>query len=153
MAARLKGGGTIQTMARNGKAFKLDDEEWYSVFKPQQLAGAGVGDVVEFEYEEAHKGSQTFRNVKDNVRIVGGSSERAGSSSRSSDTPRSTSSSSGGGSADRRDRQIVRQNALTQANTLFRTVTGDGGLEVAAEQEVETIIEMAKRFEAYVFGE
>lgn len=150
--------GTISAVSRNGKGICIGDT-WYNAYKAAQINGASKGDAVEFQVKEVEKGGTTFRNIEGDVRVVG--SGNGGSSARNSSAGGGSRGNGSGGDSDKmtkeewakKDRMIVRQNALTQANALFRTMVGDSGQEGPAEQEVDTIIEMAKLFEAYVTGE
>lgn len=50
------------------------------------------------------------------------------------------------------ERRIVRENALTQANELYRTLSKDHDTSNTTQEiAVATIIEMAKQFETWVF--
>ncbi len=136
--------GTVEVVARNKKGVKIG-ESWYGAFKVAQLSGADAGDVVEFDSEP--KGD--FNNIKGNVTIVtkgsGGAKEDTGTKSEGSS----------GGSLTMRDRQIIRQNSLTQANTLLSTFysgsMGDQG--ATPEESANEVIAIARMFEAYSSGE
>lgn len=152
--------GTISAVSRNGKGICIDDT-WYNAYKAAQINGASKGDAVEFQVKEVNKGGTTFRNIEGDVRVVGAGS--GGSSARPSGAS-GGGRSNGGGDSDKmtkeewakKDRMIVRQNALTQANALFRSVTGEDGIAADPEDTdnyVAIIIEMAKQFEEYVTGE
>lgn len=171
--------GTIDKVARNQGSFLIidnGDELWFSVgYNPGGLNGAQVGDEVEFEYEEKHVGGKTFNNVKSEVTIVGegagdrpaprqqaprgggrGAPQRQAAAGRQAPA-QGRQQASGGGGDDPRQRSIVRQNSLTQANALLATLarTGDfqgpgAGNEAAA---AELVIEVARLFEAYSMGE
>lgn len=160
--------GTISLMARSGKAFTLegDDKSWFSVYKAVQLQGAQVGDEVEFEFEAVTKGGAEFLNVQGNVTILGEGSEPAPArrapparrgaapAARAPRTARSEASEapSGGGDSreDKRQRMIVRQNSLTQANALLHSMAVAGLLgEGAPEELAAQLIELAKQFETF----
>jgi hypothetical protein len=166
--------GEIVAKARNGKgiALNIDGEDtWFNAKSEDQIPeDVDKGDVVEFEYGTTRKGGRTFNNIEGDVEIVekgaGGGSSRGGS--RGGGTGRSSggaaraggggrqsySGSRSGGSGGDKDRQIVRQNALTQANKLVETFPG---LILDAdnndpEDTAKQIIELAKVFEEYVFS-
>lgn len=172
--------GEVVAKARNGKgiAFNVDgDDQWFNAKDESQIPeDVAKGDVVSFEYSVTRKGGRTFNNIEGEVEILekgdGGGSSRGGGGSRgggrSGGGERGGSrsgGSAGGGSSGRRsygggsgggdkDRQIVRQNALTQANKLVETFPNlvyTEGQDVAAEV-AEQIIELAKVFEGYVFS-
>lgn len=160
--------GTISLMARSGKAFTLegDDKSWFSVYKAVQLQGAQAGDEVEFEFEAVSKGGAEFLNVQGNVTILGEGSEPAPArrapparrgAAPAARTPRgerpaaSEAPSKGGDTReDTRQRMIVRQNSLTQANSLFHSMAVAGLLgEGAPEDLAAQLIELAKQFESF----
>lgn len=170
--------GTIDKVARNQGSFLIidnGDELWFSVgYNPGGLNGAQVGDEVEFEYEEKHVGGKTFNNVKSEVTIVGegagdrpaprqqaprgggrAAPQRQAAGGRQAPAQGRQQASSGGD--DPRQRSIVRQNSLTQANALLATLerTGNfGELFAGTELEVaEATIAVARVFEAYSMGE
>lgn len=157
--------GAVEAVARSGKALKIGDD-WFNAMKTDQMEGVKAGDVVAFEYELKKVGGQEFRNIKGEVEIVEEGEEKpqrrssgGGSSGRSNysrgDSGRGASRSSGGsrgsaGSEDTRQRMIVRQNSLTQANAMFATLAAAGQLgEQSPEDLADAILEIAKVFEAY----
>lgn len=143
--------GVIEAQSRNKQSI-LINEVWYRAFKVDQLKGAVKGDKVSFDEEVATKGDQTFHNIKGDVTIVDGASN--GSAPRAS-SGGSAGASSGGASVGNRDRSIVRQNSLTQANALFRTVIGESGVESEDDMAsmAQELIDVARLFEAYSMGE
>ena len=173
-----KGSGVIDAVARNGKSFKIG-EDWFSVYKAQELGGAQKGDEVSFEYVTVSKGGASFNNVKGNVTIKNkGASEEQGQQSSGGARTRGGTARRGGDGSDGAvgydgdqfrkrsmkhfpvpktdvDRPIIRQNSLTQANALFATLEKlealPPGLE--PEQYAELVIELAVKFEAYSSGE
>lgn len=157
MAKYLTKSGVIETGARNGKAFKIDGE-WYSVYKVGQANGAEKGDSVSFEYETVTKGGQTFHNIQGNIKVEGsgkssGGGGNGGGESRTSAASSAHGESAGGVSA--RDQQIIRQNALTQANTALATYYhgGAGDQGMAPEDYAEHVVDIARIFEKYSKGE
>lgn len=159
--------GEVVAKARNGKgiAFNIDgDDQWFNAKDESQIPeDVAKGDVVAFEYSVTRKGGRTFSNIEGEVEILekgDGGGRRGGGGSRGGSR---SGGSNGGGSSGRRsygggsgggdkDRQIVRQNALTQANKLVETfpefIDAGDGPEPAAQQ----LIELAKVFEEYVFS-
>lgn len=161
MAKTFNTSGTIEAVSRNGKAFKIG-EDWFSVYKAAQLGDAQKGDDVEFDYVEKKVGGTVFLNVEGNVNIVGGGSsepeERPARSARGGGSaPARTARSeaparSGTGSPanDPRQRSIVRQNSLTQANNLLMAMARMGTLEGGPEELAELAVQLAKDyFEPY----
>lgn len=151
--------GVIEAVARNGKAFKIG-EEWFSVYKAPQMNGAQKGDEVEFEFVEANKGGATFLNVEGNVNVVGAEPEArparptrasaARPAARAAAPTRASRSESTAPSGDPRQRSIVRQNSLTQANALLATAARLGILgEQEPEELAELALTLARTFEAY----
>lgn len=148
--------GVIEAVARNGKAFKIG-EDWFSVYKVGQLNEAKKGDEVEFDYIEKKVGGAVFLNVEGDVTILneGAEEEKPAARGRSSGpsskpAPKRETRATTSESPDQRQRSIVRQNSLTQANSLLETMAragtlGDGGPEELAE----LVIELARVFEKY----
>lgn len=168
--------GVIDKMARNQQSFLIidnGDELWFSVsYAPGGLNGAQVGDEVEFEYEEKSAGGKTFRNVKTELQIIGeGGGERQAPQRAPArrEAPRRGAPPArqqqapaqgqvGGSKDDPRQRSIVRQNSLSQANAMLATMVregtalgSDGFLVMPADpKEAATlVIEVARMFEAY----
>lgn len=137
--------GFIETMGADGKRFKLDDGNWYSAFKSDQIK-AGKGDYVEFTY--AMNG--TFRNVKGTV-------NRA---TAPADAPVKafTPSNGKGGFVAKEfpvpplhpDRSIIRQNSLSHA---CEVVNMAGDWSCGEKDIAERVIEIARMFEAYSTGD
>jgi hypothetical protein len=176
-----KASGVIEVLARNGKGFKIG-EDWFSVFKAQELSGAQKGDEVSFEYVTVEKGGASFNNVKGNVTIKNkGAGEEQGQQS-AARTSGGTTRRSGGDGGDGAvgydgdqfrkrsmkhfpvpktdvDRPIIRQNSLTQANALFATLAKEGfygqvdQVFNSANEAAAEVIELASLFEAYSSGE
>ena len=157
--------GTVEAVARSGKALKIGDD-WFNAMKAEQLSGTKAGDLVAFEYELKKVGGQEFRNIKGDVEIVeegeaqpaarssGGRSSGRSSYSRGDSGRSSGRSYSGGrgssGGEDTRQRMIVRQNSLTQANAMFATLAAAGQLGGQSPEDLaDAILEIAKVFEAY----
>lgn len=163
--------GVIDKIARNQGSFLIidnGDELWFSVtYAPGGINGAQVGDEVEFEYEEKKAGGKTFNNVKTEVVIVGeGGGEREApqrpqraaparreAPSRQAPAQRQAPARGAGGD-DPRQRSIVRQNSLTQANALLATLVREGSVTLAdadtnPAQVAEIVVEVARVFEAY----
>lgn len=168
--------GVVVAKARNGKgiAFNVDGEDiWYNAQDEDQIPqDVAKGDLVAFSYDTTRKGGRTFSNIKGDVEILekgdGGGSSRGGSgggsgrsggsrggySGRSGGGGRTSGGASGGGATDK-DRQIVRQNALTQANKLVETIVGAALADSSVELPELTpafVIDLAKEFESYVFS-
>lgn len=159
--------GVIEAVARTGKAFKIGDD-WFSVFHADQMAGAQKGDNVTFEYSVTNKGGKDFLNVEGDLNIDGEAPKqraparqapaRQGSGPSGPPARRAAPASSGGSSApsgnDPRQRSIVRQNSLTQANALLATLGRAGLLGEPDTTDLATkAIALARLFEAYSMGE
>ena len=148
--------GTVEAVARNGKAFMLaeDPDIWYSAPRGKSYDPDMKGSEVEFEYKENPKGDTVFYNIQGDVDIVGDAPSRP---SRSSSPARgkAVGGASGGDRPDPRQQSIVRQNSLTQANAVYRTIVGDGGDKegLTLDQAATEIVEIARIFEAYSMGE
>lgn len=140
--------GVIEALARNGKGIKIG-EDWYGAFKAVQLNGAVEGSEVEFEYLSKDKGGQTFNNIQGNVNVLGKS--EAPKKSGTDDAPKSGGTPGSGHVGAARDRSIVRQNSLTNANATIHTFyAGDaGGTGKSPEELAEEVIAVAKLYEAY----
>jgi hypothetical protein len=173
MAKYTKFSGVIEARARNGKGLKIG-EDWYTAFKAAQVPeGIQKGDTVEFEYEEVNRGGATFFNIKGDVKLVssGGESKSSASSggSRSSGNSRS---GDGRGSIDgdsyrKRsmkffpvphddvDLPIIRQNSLTQANSLVASLVKQENFDLPSDpfEAAELVVEIARIFEAYSTGQ
>lgn len=161
--------GVIEAVARTQKSFKIG-EDWFSVFNASDLNGAQAGDEVEFDYSINNRGGKDFLNVEGSVTITseGTAQRRAPAPQRqqratpASRAPaargaaggRSAGASAGSPSSDPRQRSIVRQNSLTQANALFATL-GRAGLlgETDAATLAEEIVDTARIFEKYSMAE
>lgn len=167
--------GTIEKVARNQGSFLIidnGDELWFSVtYAPGGINGAQVGDEVEFEYEEKKSGGKVFNNVKSEVTIVGeGAGEREAPPARQQRAaPARPAPNRGGaparqaaparqsGGDDPRQKSIVRQNSLTQANALFNNLVrlhggseaGENLLSLEPLEAAELVVEVARVFEAY----
>lgn len=153
----LQASGVIEAVARTGKSVKIGDD-WYGAFHAKQLKGAQKGDEIEFDYVEVVKGGATFLNIEGDVTIVGADdSQRDSAPARRNAAParggrsQGTSSSSSKAPADDpRQRSIVRQNSLTQANALFATLSRSGLLgDVDPDTLAEDVVRIARTFEAY----
>lgn len=164
--SQFEGEVAAKSRAGTGIAFNLDGEDtWFNAKDAEQIPeDVEKGDIVSFEYTTSAKGGRTFNNIQGDVELVekgkGGGQSRGASGGRSRGAPARSGgapsraparSAGGGGGIDRRDVQIVRQNALTQANKLVETfpeLADNSGPEEAAA----SIIELAKAFEAFVFS-
>lgn len=150
----LKMSGVVDSVARSGKSLKIGDT-WYGAFAASSLNGAKVGDNVSFTYTTTEKAGVTYHNIKGSVSI-----------SDSSPAASPGKPAAGGGYAPKSarsfpvgpldpERSIIRQNAMTQANTALNNwaqLTGTSiafGIVAYAEQ----VIEIAKMFEAYAAGD
>lgn len=147
--------GVVEAVARSGKAIKIG-ADWYSAFTVAGLNGAAVGDNVEFVYTETTKEGTTYRNIKGSVKVKGSApAPAAGGGEAPARTP---AYSKGGrsfpvGPLDP-ERSIIRQNALTQANTLFRTLTGEKGASgLSTTAAAQGLIDIARIFESYSAGD
>lgn len=139
--------GFIETMGADGKRFKLDDGNWYSAFKSDQIK-AGKGDYVEFTY--AMNG--TFRNVK-------GSVNKATAPADAPTKPYGATASERGAKFVAKefpvpplhpDRSIIRQNSLSHA---CEVVNMAGDWSCGEKDIAERVIEIARMFEAYSTGD
>lgn len=161
---QFEGEVAAKSRAGTGIAFNIDGEDtWFNAKDAEQIPeDVEKGDIVSFEYTTSAKGGRTFNNIQGDVELVekgkGGGQSRGASGGRSRGSAPSRaparsggapSRSSGSGGVDRRDVQIVRQNALTQANKLVETFPEliDGNPDIPTQ-----IIELAKQFEAFVFS-
>lgn len=159
----MKKSGVVEGMTADGKRFKLDDGEWYSVFNSSQAKGVSTGSFIEFMYTSTNKDGRTYNNIKGSVTVGTAPASRPVTGTSPSAAPAS------GGYTDSRgfvlkqfpvpalhpDRSIIRQNSLTQANSMLNTVYGMSdlnALETCAEV-AEKLIEIARMFEAYSCGE
>lgn len=146
-----KAQGTIEAVSRSGKQFKLEgDERWFGAFRVAQLNRAEKGSTVSLEFEEVEKGGTTFYNVKGDVKL-----EEGGAVSRSAPSAGAAQSVAG----DSRQQSIIRQNSLSQANALYRTIVGEAGdAEIHQDPDelkaiAQELIDIARIFEAYSNGE
>lgn len=155
--------GTIESMGKDGKRFKLDDGSWYSAFASSQLpAGLSAGDYVTFAYVE--KGE--YRNIKGSVTKA----------TPPASTPTSAAGMAAAGSASDHpyldgknyvkkmfpvpplhpDRSIIRQNSLTHAVRIMEEyqfdVLGESRWSTA-EEAASAAVDIARIFEAYSTGE
>lgn len=158
MSERYSISGKVEAVARTRKSFKVGDD-WFSVFKGDQLGEAQAGDEVEFEYTVVNKGGKEFLNVQGDVLVTaeGARQERrpasrerpSGSRNRQAPVRQSSERGSGAEGLDVQ-RSIVRQNSLTQANALFSSLVRLGVMgELGYEEAVATVLELARDFEKY----
>lgn len=131
--------GTISRLGKNGKSFMLVEKEdsWFSVFSESQLGGASIGDGVGFTYDEKEKDGRVFLNIKGNVSV-----KNPGIVPAPVAIPLVSKQKTGEPSLSK-DRLILRQNALTNANT---TLKGDS-------PSPEEVIKVARLYEAYTSGD
>lgn len=178
--SNLQASGVVEAVARNGKAFMLDNDPdiWFSAPRGESYSADLKGAEVSFEYKENPKGDTVFYNVQGKLDVVGGAPARSRGSSNGASRGRAVPEKARGngtdgvdGDAFRKrsmkyfpmpkddvDRPIVRANALTQANALYRTVVGEDGLAIlddaeAMKEAAEDIVALARIFEAYSTGE
>lgn len=163
--------GVVVARARSGKglAFNIDGEDvWFNAQSEDQIPeGATKGALVAFEYSTSRKGTRTFNNIEGDVEVVeeadskpsrggGGGGKPYNRSGGSSSNAGYRKAPAGGGDKpskdewDAKDRRIVRQNALSQANALLRTQLEFSPQE-AAEPTPEALIAIARIFEEYVY--
>lgn len=136
-AVMQKASGTIEVVARNQKAFKLEgDEEWYSVFKAVQLNGAEAGASVSFEYKDTDRGGKTYHNVQGNVETTAKAPQKAAGSS--------------GATASVKDVTISRLSLLKTAGDLVAAV---GQYEGDTQAATEDALAVAEALEAWVYRE
>tara|TARA_R110002126_G_scaffold13731_1_gene58999 strand:- start:6304 stop:6801 length:498 start_codon:yes stop_codon:yes gene_type:complete len=131
--------GTISRLGQNGKSFMLVEKEdsWFSVFSESQLGGASIGDGVGLTYVEKEKDGKVFLNVKGNVSV-----KNPGISP----VPAAvllTSKQKTGEPSLCKDRLILRQNALTNANSTLK----------GKDSSPEDIIKVARLYEDYTSGD
>ena len=140
----MKAKGNVESKRRDGKGIKLQDGNWYSVFKASELEDVNRGDLVEFEYTE--KGN--FKNISTDVKVLSAS-------------PSAGSTSSAPASAskmyrpfpvpkDHGDRAIIRQNMLSHATSL---IINYGNADDKLDYLVESVIQVARELEKYATGE
>lgn len=167
--------GEIDKIARNQGSFLIidnGDELWFSVtYAPGGINGAQVGDEVEFEYEEKKSGGKVFNNVKSKVTIVGeGAGDREApparaparqaptrpAPNRAGPPARQQAPARQSGGDDPRQKSIVRQNSLTQANALLASLSKQeegvaDGFSIPSDplEAAELVVEVARVFEAY----
>lgn len=150
--------GVIEAMSRDGKRFKLEEDgKWYSAFSAAQMGKAARGDSVVFSYtSKANPAGDPFLNVKGNVDVVNEPFPVAGSGP-IAPAPKNTGSASGKwagrqfpvGPLDP-ERSIIRQNSLTQANSMLGWIAS---LPTDADELADVVIEVARKFEAYSAGD
>ena len=75
--------GTVASKSRKGNSIKMEDGNWYGVYKAEDLNHVNWKDEVEFLWEFDKTGS--YRNIKGKVKVLGAST---GGSSVSSPAPR-----------------------------------------------------------------
>lgn len=155
--------GVIEVMGKDNKRFKIG-EEWFSAFSISQMNDVKLHDSVTFTYTTTVKGENTYNNIKGNVTRnppgTVGATEASSPSAASAAPPRASSSYSKGAfpvPALDGSRSIIRQNALTQANTAASNYYGLTGFNSSdfptAETYADHIIELARKFEAYSAGD
>lgn len=157
--------GVVEAKSRAGTGLKIG-EDWFNAFHAKELEDVQAGDEVEFDYSVTNKGGKDFKNILEGTLSViaeGSGPPARANSGRGASSPRrsgaSASRSSGRASAPAprsqnaepdRQRSIVRQNSLSQANALFASLVRLG---VAGEQDsaeaVASVIDMAREFEKY----
>lgn len=113
------------------------EDSWFSVFSESQLGGASIGDGVGFTYVEKEKDGRVFLNIKGNVSV-----KNPGIVPAPAAIPLVSKQKTGEPSLSK-DRLILRQNALTNANT---TLKGDS-------PSPEEVIKVARLYEAYTSGD
>lgn len=113
------------------------EDSWFSVFSESQLGGASIGDGVGFTYVEKEKDGRVFLNIKGNVSV-----KNPGIVPAPVAIPLVSKQKTGEPSLSK-DRLILRQNALTNANT---TLKGDS-------PSPEEVIKVARLYEAYTSGD
>lgn len=113
------------------------EDSWFSVFSESQLGGASIGDGVGFTYVEKEKDGRVFLNIKGNVSV-----KNPGIVPAPAAIPLVSKQKTGEPSLSK-DRLILRQNALTNANT---TLKNDS-------PSPEEVIKVARLYEAYTSGD
>lgn len=153
--------GTVDKLARNGKAFTLSEDPgtiWYTSFAPSQLNGCNSGDQVSFGFIEKLSGGMTFNNIKGDVNIIS-----KGSGSVVLPTTGASPPMTFGSITLSKDRSIARQNACNVAATFLQEgfrrmdITIDGedtdGSEISSDKIATLILSVAKQIEAYTTGD
>lgn len=153
--ANPKVSGTINKMARNGKAFTLDghfddgEEIWFTAFDANQIGEVGRGAEVEFEVKVNQKGDRTYHNIQKNIRVHNPGSAPAASSS-GTGGKRSSASKPGAIPIDR-ERCIVRQNSVGVAAQTMQSMVFSA--DTTASDMVGILLAMAKTIEAHTSGD
>lgn len=158
--------GVVEAKSRAGTGLKIG-EDWFNAFHAKELEDVQAGDEVEFDYSVTNKGGKDFKNILEGTLSViaegsgppparnssRGGARQAAPSRRNAAPARQSSgradSAPRGQSAEPdRQRSIVRQNSLSQANALFASLVRLG---VMGEEEshVAVVLEMARMFEKY----
>jgi hypothetical protein len=142
MARYEKVTGVIESIGRTGKIIKLDDGEWYSAYKPDDLNGAEEGDEVEFNMEARESGGKTYLNIKGKVTVLGGGgggsreaparTERPGGRGGDRQAPPRGRGSSRGGGEERTERSSAGRGEAAQGG-------GSGGRSQGAEARERSI--------------
>ena len=143
----MKAKGNVESKRRDGKGIKLQDGNWYSVFKASELEDVNRGDLVEFEYTE--KGN--FKNISTDVKVLSAS-------------PSAGSTASAPASAskmyrpfpvpkDHGDRAIIRQNMLSHATSIVLNYGNLSDDQLKLDYVVESVIQVARELEKYATGE
>jgi len=144
--------GYVQDI-RDGKRLKMDNGEWYSAFASSQCAGIAAGDYVMFSYAVSppKPDGKTYNNIKGNVKKA--AAPDSAPAPVSAGRPPATSSGSRPFPIPplHGDRAIIRQNALGHA---VRAVQNSwANTEMPLEEYTATIIDVARKFEAYSAGD
>lgn len=132
--------GKVEAVARNGKAFKIvDDDEWYTVSKAAQLGVDSAADLrgaeVEFDFTTNDKGGKTWYNVKGNVNVT-------------AEAPKTTTAA--GTSANTKDVSMTRGGALKVAGDVVMRYYGENA-PAELEEIAQDIIKLSRLLEAYVY--
>lgn len=138
--------GTIEAVRKDGKAFKLQGDGWYSAFKAEQLSGAQKGDQVEFNY----KTNGNFKNIDGSVTRLGSGGGSAPQAAGGGNAPKRQYNAGGGRSfpVGKTDggRAINYQNAVTNAVKFLEYTKANGATP-------EDVIEVARYFAAFTTGD
>lgn len=146
--------GVVESVSRTGKQIKVNGE-WYGAFAPASLNGAAAGSTVRFTSVKSKDGQ--YNNIKGSVTVVGGGAATPAAGEGSA--PRSAAPAASYGRSSIAfplppldgQRVIVRQNALGHATKLVVEAGYHSGEDSNASADL--IIELARKFEAYVAGD
>lgn len=115
--------GVVKSMARNGKAFCLEEDPttWFSVYDQKQLDSVNRGATVEFTFTSKNVGGRVYNNIQKNVKVInpgmgGDAPDASGAVAAQEARPQTVTF---GNISLSRDRCIARQNAVNVMSTVL----------------------------------